>query len=132
MLCCHTVLLSQGDGKKKKPKFDKEYCLRFSALYLKPLTNDMVAYAERDANGAKAAGGAGLPKFNQRTSAPASSSALYQVWRPAALRTRPCRAVPGAGSSSQSRPHAPRALGALGAHCDHRLTGFEWGGAVAL
>lgn len=82
MLCCHTVLLSQGDGKKKKPKFDKEYCLRFSALYLKPLTNDMVAYAERDANGAKAAGGAGLPKFNQRTSAPASSSALYQVWRP--------------------------------------------------
>ena len=29
MLCCHTVLLSQGDGKKKKPKFDKEvrFCL---------------------------------------------------------------------------------------------------------
>lgn len=72
------VAAMKGDGKKKKPKFDKEYCLRFSALYLKPLTNDMVAYAERDANGAKAAGGAGLPKFNQRTSAPASSSALYQ------------------------------------------------------
>jgi len=67
-----------GDGKKKKPKFEKDYVLRFSALYFTPLKNDMIAYAERDVNGAKAAGGAGLPKFNQKTSAPASSSGLYQ------------------------------------------------------
>jgi hypothetical protein len=69
----------QGDGKKKKAKFDKDYVLRFNALYFTPLTDAMVAYAERDANGSKAAGGAGLPKFIQKTSAPASDSALYQA-----------------------------------------------------
>ena len=66
-------------AKGKKAKFDKEYVLRYNALYLSPLKDAMVAYAERDVNGAKAAGGAGLPKFNQRTSAPASASSLYQV-----------------------------------------------------
>lgn len=65
-------------AKGKKAKFDKEYVLRYNALYLSPLKDAMVAYAERDVNGAKAAGGAGLPKFNQRTSAPASASSLYQ------------------------------------------------------
>merc|ERR1719409_275124 len=55
-------------AKGKKAKFDKEYVLRYNALYLSPLKDAMVAYAERDVNGAKAAGGAGLPKFNQRTS----------------------------------------------------------------
>ncbi len=70
------ILLQEG---KKKAKFDKEYCLRFAALYFGPLVNDMTAYAERDVNGAKAAGGAGLPKFVQKTSAPASDSSLYQV-----------------------------------------------------
>ena len=69
----------QGDGKKKKAKFDKDYVLRFNALYFSPLTDAMVAYAERDANAAKAAGGAGIPKFLQKTSAPASDSALYQA-----------------------------------------------------
>jgi len=69
------LLLQEG---KKKAKFDKEYCLRFAALYFGPLKNDMAAYAERDVNGAKAAGGAGLPKFVQKTSAPASDSSLYQ------------------------------------------------------
>ena len=66
-------------AKGKKAKFDKEYVLRYNALYLSPLKDAMVAYAERDVNGAKAAGGAGLPKFIQRTSAPASASSLYQV-----------------------------------------------------
>ncbi len=77
------LLLQEG---KKKAKFDKEYCLRFAALYFGPLKNDMAAYAERDVNGAKAAGGAGLPKFVQKTSAPASDSSLYQVCPP---RPRP-------------------------------------------
>merc|ERR1719183_3234546 len=65
-------------AKKKKAKFDKEYVLRFNALYLSPLKDAMIAYAERDVNGAKAAGGAGLPKFIQRTSAPVTESSLYQ------------------------------------------------------
>merc|ERR1712127_586744 len=72
------VAAMKGDGKKKKAKFDKDYVLRFNALYFSPLTDAMVAYPERDANAAKAAGGAGIPKFLQKTSAPASDSALYQ------------------------------------------------------
>ena len=100
------LLLQEG---KKKAKFDKEYCLRFAALYFGPLKNDMAAYAERDVNGAKAAGGAGLPKFVQKTSAPASDSSLYQVCPlrprtrmllkcapPNAPRDNPCAWVDGA------------------------------------
>ncbi|EKX38874.1 hypothetical protein GUITHDRAFT_154573 [Guillardia theta CCMP2712] len=60
----------------KKPKFDKDYVLRYSALYLSPLKDAMEQYALRDVNGAKAAGGLGLPKFNEKL-APASGSALY-------------------------------------------------------
>ena len=89
------LLLQEG---KKKAKFDKEYCLRFAALYFGPLKNDMVAYAERDVNGAKAAGGAGLPKFVQKTSAPASDSSLYQV----------CPLPPPPRSLQVRLPHAPR------------------------
>jgi len=83
------LCLPQGDpkAKKKKAKFDKDYVLRFNALYLSPLKDAMVAYAERDVNGAKAAGGAGLPKFIQRTSAPVSESALYQVPRHSRIPT---------------------------------------------
>ena len=84
---------AQGDGKKKKPKFDMEYVLRFNALYFSPLTDAMVAYAERDANGAKAAGGAGLPKFIQKTSAPASESALYQASAPCCACCLHCGSV---------------------------------------
>jgi hypothetical protein len=81
MLCETNCFLcdEQGDGKKKKAKFDKEYVLRFSALYFGPLKDSMVAYAERDAAGAKAAGGGGLPKVNKPFKG-ASSSSLYQVF----------------------------------------------------
>jgi hypothetical protein len=81
MLRLTRIAGAQGDGKKKKAKFDMEYVLRFNALYFSPLTDAMVAYAERDANGAKAAGGAGLPKFVNKA-APASASALYQASAP--------------------------------------------------
>mmetsp|Transcript_8215 Transcript_8215/g.16419 ORF Transcript_8215/g.16419 Transcript_8215/m.16419 type:complete len:241 (+) Transcript_8215:49-771(+) len=60
----------------KKPKMDRDYVLRYSALYLTTLVDAMEQYCLRDANGAKAAGGAGLPKFKE-TLKPATASSLY-------------------------------------------------------
>mmetsp|Transcript_25679 Transcript_25679/g.50143 ORF Transcript_25679/g.50143 Transcript_25679/m.50143 type:complete len:245 (+) Transcript_25679:37-771(+) len=69
----------QKSAKKKKPaKLDKDLVLRYSALYLTPLADSMVAYAARDAGGAKMAGGAGLPKLGDKTSEVAKSSPLYK------------------------------------------------------
>ncbi|KAJ1475581.1 hypothetical protein T484DRAFT_1967849 [Baffinella frigidus] len=74
------------EGEKKKAgkggKVDKDYCLRFSALYLSPLRESMEEYALRDVNGAKAAGGAGIPKvaggaFGGERLASASGSPLF-------------------------------------------------------
>jgi len=70
--------------KKEKIELDKDYVLRFSALYFTPLKNSMEAYCERDANGARAAGGAGFPRAKSPTLktrqdiAVASASPLYK------------------------------------------------------
>uniref|UniRef100_A0A6U5CLT6 Uncharacterized protein n=1 Tax=Hemiselmis andersenii TaxID=464988 RepID=A0A6U5CLT6_HEMAN len=65
-------------AKKNKPaKLDKDLVLRYSALYLSPLSDAMTSYCARDAGGAKFAGGAGLPKIGDKTEEVAQSSGLY-------------------------------------------------------
>eukprot|EP00284_Hemiselmis_tepida_P011237 CAMPEP_0174939980 /NCGR_PEP_ID=MMETSP1355-20121228/67933_1 /TAXON_ID=464990 /ORGANISM="Hemiselmis tepida, Strain CCMP443" /LENGTH=244 /DNA_ID=CAMNT_0016187021 /DNA_START=15 /DNA_END=749 /DNA_ORIENTATION=+ len=69
--------MQKGAKKKKPAKLDKDLVLRYSALYLSPLSDAMVSYCARDAGGAKMAGGAGLPKVGDKSEEIAQTSSLY-------------------------------------------------------